>query len=297
MNVNDMIKLTVGVVVGVLMLSAILVPLIHTSTDTTKTYVNEGTYYSLADADDTDTHTIVISTDNLPAVSVDGTLVTAQFDEYTLVFGQHSILRFTATTGRLILGGSLSEGTSLQWATLRAANSEDDATIVLTGTTMTVTVGETVTTIEDNWAYIDPAGDFSYCISPCVLADSPIYGGGATYTPFTSVTVICFTGTSEGLTNYGVYRSSPTVTIDDVVINTSEVDGDLIKIDSIVFNCTQSETSKTATYTYFLAPKEITYDNPDYVGSDIATIMSVIPMLVTVGIIVGIVGVAFSRRE
>lgn len=297
METKNVLGGIVSLTVVVICVAVIMMPVLGEYTTATKTYVNEGTYFSLADADDAETHTIVISSDDLPAVTVDGTSVTSEFEDYTVVFGKHSILRLIATTGRLTLGGTVGEGTSGQWAVLRAGEATDDATIALTGTTLTVTVGETVTTIEDNWAYMDPEGDYSYCTTPCVLADSPIYGGGVTYTPFSSATVICFTGTSEELTSYGVYRGSPAVTLDSYTVNTSEVDGDLMRIDSIVFNCTQSETSKTATYTYFLAPKEITYDDPDYLGSGNSALILAIPVIVIASLVVAAVGTFITGRR
>ena len=295
---NKLITICITLFVGIILAGAVLVPVLNDTTGATKTYINEGTYYALADPDDDTSYVITVkSVDDVAVIDLDGEAITSTITGgYTVVFGQHSIIRYFPENGRVILGGTVGAGTSSQFTDLRSADSSETLTLTITGDTLVTVNGETTKTISDNWAFINPAGDYSYCYNPCVTASDRIIGGGVTYSPFSSATVICFDGTIEGI-DAGVYRSSPTVTLNDTVINTSNVATNLFRIDSIVFNCTQSDADKTATYTYFLAPKEVVYDNPNYVGSASAAILGAIPILVIVSLILAAVGVIYVNRN
>lgn len=291
-----MIELTVGIVVGLVVFSAILMPTVNNVTEQTRTYTNEGVSFALADPEDTEIHTIIVTADGLTSdgVTIDATSYLP--GDYTILFGQHSILRYSPATGRVVFGGSNGESTSSIFTDVRTANSSETLTLTLNGTQLTATNGDTTRIVDDNWAYVSNVGTYSYSVNPCVTDSDRIIGGGVTYSPFSSATVICFDGTIEDIDAI-IARASPAATLNDVRVSTSGVATNLVKIDAIYFDATQNENDVTATYTYFLAPKEIVYNNPDYVGGDLDGLFEVIPILIIAGLIIGIVGVALSRRE
>lgn len=289
------IMASITAVIVIVVLAGVLIPTLNDSTSSTLTYTNKGVLFALADAEDADTHTIVVDSTGLTS---DGDTIDASpylSGDYTIVFGEHSIIRYSPSTGRVDLGGTVAEGTTQQFTTIRSASSEETLTLTITGETMVTVNGETTKTIEDNWAYVSNDGTYSYCVNPCVTPTDRIIGGGVTYSPFSGATVICFDGTIEGITA-GIYRSSPTATLTDTEVVTSNVTTNLYKIDAIKFTATQSDTERVATYTYFLAPAEVTYENPAYVGSSGSAILAAIPALVIVALILGVVALVLRSR-
>lgn len=292
---NDYLKVLIGVIVAGLLVMVMAVPIVSSMTETTRIYHNEGVPFALATNEDLVSHEIVIDNTGLTSdgITIDATAYLP--GDYTIVFGEHSIFRYTPANGRVVFGGTVFEGSSGQFTDIRTANSEETLTITIVGDTLTTVNGETTYTVEDTWAYVSDKGTYRYCVNPCVTADSRIIGGGVTYSPFSSATVICFDGTVENI-DAGIYRASPAATLNNVVVNTSVVATNLLKIDSIVFNATQSDTDKTATYTYFLAPYEIVYENPAYVGGILSLIYDLLPLLAGIGVLTVAVVYFINRR-
>lgn len=296
METKNLLTLTITLVVGIILAGSLLMPVLNTYDEPTRTYLNEGVPYALIDSEDTTEHIIVIDADG---VTCDGEIIDASTyltGDYTLVFGEHSILRYSPSNGRVVFGGSSGPDTSSAFTDFRTASSEETLTITIVGDELTTVNGETTYTITDNWAYICTEGAYRYCVNPCVTATDRIIGGGVTYSPFSSATVICFDGTIEEITAK-VARANPAATIDEVRVSTSPVSGNLVKIDAIYFDCTQSDTDKTATYTYFLAPEKITYNNPEYIGDSYAAILGALPILVIVALVMMAAGALYLKRE
>lgn len=293
---NKIIIGIVTVVISIIVLAGVLIPTLNNSTDKTLTYYNEGVAYMIADPDSIDNHVIVVDADGITS---DGETIDASpylTGDYTIVFGEHSILRYSPANGRVSFGGTLGQGTAGVWTEKRTGDSEETLTITITGDTMVMVNGETETTVTDNWAFVSTAGEYRYLVNPCVTSTDRIIGGGVTYSPFSSATVICFDGTIEAI-NAGIYRSSPAATLNSYEVQTSVIKGDLVKIDAIKFNATQNSNDVTATYTYFLAPHEITYNNPAYIGDDYAGIIGVIPLLVVVAVLLAAISLFIIRRS
>ena len=296
METKGIITMAVTVTVALIVLGVVLIPVLDDTTPSTKTYNNVGIPFALADAEDTDTHIIVVDS---TGVTSDGETIDSSpylgTNDYTLVFGEHSILRYAPITGRVVLGGTVSDGSAQQFTDLRSASSSETLTLTIVGDTLTSVNGETTKTIEDNWAYVSASGDYRYLTNPCVTASDRVIGGGVTYSPFSSATVICFDGTIDGITA-GIYRSTPTATLNSVDVVTSSITTNLVKIDAIKFNCTQNGNDVTATYTYFLAPAEITYENPYYVGDQSAALLAAVPVLIIIAILLGVAAVVLRNR-
>ena len=283
------------VAIGIMVFAALLVPVVNDGVSTEKTYYNEGVPFALANDQDTAEHTIIIDSTGLTSdgVTMDATDILP--GSYTIVFGEHSIFRYDPTDGRVSRGGTVAEGTAAQWGTLRNSNSDEVLTITIVGDLLTWVNGEYNGTFEDQWAYISNVGTYRYLLNPCVTSTDRIIGGGVTYSPFDSATVICFDGTIDNITG-GIYRAAPAAVLNDIRVSTSEITTNLVKIDAIYFDATQGDVNKTATYTYFLAPHAISYENPDYVGDNTADVLGVLPLILICALIMGVVGYAVYQR-
>lgn len=301
MNANDLVKLIVGVAVGALMLSAILVPVTSDSTTATYEKINEGTPYAEYDGE---SHTIIVSLEsNTLGITTDGEpceIPVGYNSSATIVYGNAGYVR-------LAVG-------STGYGNVRVYVSETGNSLTPTaGSPVTITIESDSVTIAKNTttytasfvplAYIASSGDYVLTTSPYVTEDSVIYiGGTTTYSNNRYISFVGYGDTNDltATTAFSAPSSDSTVTIEGVTtsVNTSPVIADIIQIDTVVFTANLSdESTLNGTFSYFLAPKTVQCANPNYAGDDIASILGVIPILVTVGLILGVVGVAFSRRE
>ena len=283
-----MIQLTIGVLVAVIVTAAVLVPVMSDATDETKTAVNDGLRYALASDEDEATHTVRLDyVDGETVITSDGEVVDSELSSYTLIYSASNPIRWNGARISALTSSDL-------WV---PSDDGDYYVFTITGTAVTGT-GVAGTTLRNYSgtvvAFPSADGDFSLTANPKVVSDSRVIGAGVTYSPFSTATTLYFDGTIDDLS---VSCLRPTSTVfQSVTVNTSDVVGNLVKIDSVVLTLTESDVDKVATYTYFLAPYEVVYDNPNYVGS-VSLILAVIPMLVVTAIVVGVAYTALRRND
>lgn len=288
MDAQKFATLIAAVVLAAIMLSSMLIPIVSSSTSTEATITNEGAKYSLYETGDT--HTITFTSDSIITDGVAQPLPdTSLYGSATIVYGT-GIFRYHSD-GNVRFWGVLASGD-----VNRSLGSAVNVTIAIdeTGTATATSTDESVTPRNFSGVimYANPAGDYALSYNPYVVEDSTIYGCGNTIIEDTTYTM-AWTGTTEGITVSWVYP--PEQEIGTIAVNTTDVQTNLLKIDSIEIPI--ESAGGGATYTYFFAPKEITYENPDYAGESESTLLGVIPILVTVGIILGVIGMLFLRRE
>lgn len=154
-------------------------------------------------------------------------------------------------------------------------------------------------------AYVTSDGDYVYAHNPTVTDDSEIIIGGITNGLETtgSATVdigYCASGTAGEFGTSSitavldpVSSGSATYQSTEVTVNTTDIDDEAYRIDSILFVSSWSDDStSTATYTYFLAPATVTVESGGGggVGTIMSTLLSVIPLVTVLGIIVATIG-------
>lgn len=316
-NSNQFITMTVGIIVAVIVASVVLIPIVNGMTEPTKTYYNGGMPYASPDTED---HTILVTDDSITVDGdpVDTSLFPGNFANYTLVFsesGEFVRLDYSANEIRVVLSAVL--------PTQYPLNSDETVTIAISGSTATISSSDTTKptkTISDVLYYISTEGDYVLALNPHVSDESVLYGAGQTNFNVTQGTVASYTftyaawsGTLDDLSGTVIYVSTisgaeityttANSSISSVVATTTQADGsDLLRVDSVAVNYalvgSDSETyTPTATYTYFLAPAEVVYDNPNYVGGMTATILAVIPIFIILAILMGVVGMFLYRKE
>lgn len=302
---NKLIGAVVAIATAVILIGSVLVTTLDRYDDETRTYTNDGMPYAAADSDD---HTIVITADTITVdeEELDLTLFPEGFTQYTLVFtsdGDFIRIDYDADATRIV-------SSSL---TTFLLNSGETVTIAISGTDATITSSDTTVSSAsmDNVAYyISSEGDYVMSLNPCVTSESAIIGAGQTNfgtsagLPAYTFTYASWSGTVESVTAAIVYLASSATysaySIASTEVNTTAVEGNLVRIDSVLLNysLTSSDVdySVTATYTYFLAPATVAYDNPEYVGSTYAGLIAVIPIMVIVGLVAA-TAVFITRRD
>lgn len=288
---NNVLGLILALVVGVIMVGSLVAPTITALTDETRTYTNEGMPFAEVDGD---THTIVVTSSG---ISVDGesldlSLLPGSFTSYTLVYGENSMIRYTTNDVYI-------QATVMGQNPVRFNYTEGDVTISVTGAavTVTTTADSTTASLSDAEYYISTSGDYVMSLNPCVTAESEIIGAGYTSfsTPNTMVAA-AWSGTIENISATVLRATNGNAVVSDTTVNTSAVDGDLVRIDSVLIDYVVTyqnvDYECTSTYTYFLAPASVTYDNPDYIGSGAAGLLvAVIVMTLIALVLVAVRGI------
>ena len=306
MDSKHILGLLVAIVIGVIMVGSLLAPTIDTYSDKELTVENTGMPYTEAGGD----HTIILTTDGITydGEAVDMTQFPGSFNTYTLVYGQESFVRWGITNAL-----TASDADGLRTFNITAGNT---ITIVLTETTVTVTTTASSQsfTADDVLYHISPTGgDYVLALNPYVSDDDEVYAAGDTYFTGTGRPApirlwIVWTGELEEITvNANGFNGSgyTAVAITDTTVNIDNVKSNLYRYDSVVFNYTATATVEdvstdyplTSTYTYFLAPAEVSYDNPAYLGSEYEGLLGAIVVIAIAGLLLLIVGAVVRRRN
>lgn len=304
-----MLEMVVGVAVGVLILAAALFPVIDEATTTERTFENVGYYHmdKIASSDE-GTYTIVWSSSDANILTINGTDM--DVSTFGLPTGYASLTIFASETDIIRIGGNV-DGTSLNWVQIRGdtyhysgASTSFNATI--TEGTLTAVMDGTTRTVTYTDAYIiDDKNTGNYVMKKAttpayMLEDSEYYGLGVT-----NVTggyyVLKVTGTVEDA-DVSVIAVDPDTfedpAISDIAVTATAVNGyvDLYSFDKVTFTATGNAQTNDVTYSYVIVPASVTAELAVHATQDEIELLETIPVLITVGLIMGIVGVIAARR-
>lgn len=296
-----------GVVIGVLLLTTLAMPVISDATTTERTFTNEG-YFRAAETSD---ETVIewnpsvdpfILTINGDAYSLDSM---KQFGNYSIAFSDDFILRY-------YYNGASSQNLQI-WNSAYAVGANNTiaykaiVTINENEVTWATDAGSSPTTVTHSGSYfvMDSEGDYimKYSNKDAYVNPSStiVYAGGISNVGSgTAFTSIYFEGTVDDLTVTPM-RNNTTVT--DIESTTVDVDGylDLAQLSKVTFTTTATitdvEYTVDQTYTYFLVPYQVTAELVEHLDSSTIQLLSIIPLLITVGIIMAVVGLFVMRRE
>lgn len=273
---KNLAKLVMILTVCIVIIGGTLAPYVDNVSAETKTYTNEGMPYA---AVDDDTHTIVV-TDS--SIEVDGEEIDQSlFPDYTSL----SIVYADAGFIRLITN-SVVVNVTFSGSTKSFSYSGYTVTITIVGdaATITTTEGSSTATVSDVNYYVATAGDYVLSENPYVNGESVIYGAGSTSfsTPNTVIYTV-WSGTIEEISAEVLRTTNGSSVVSSTEVNTTNDTSNLYRVDSVLVNYTATysgtDYSTTSTYTYFLAPAEVVYDNPDYLGSTNAVILLAIVVI------------------
>ena len=311
MDINKMIGMVVGVMVGVLILSAALFPVIDSATTTERTFTNEG-YFFMEKIDEGTPMTVVWDYTKPTTLTVNG-------DDVPLPDKEHmSTIPFTIFCSETwLLRYAYNSTDGYYVGAYQNASSTAYTGTVTDSRSLTISVTDAgVTTVDNGTAHTwsNASGDF-YVISETgdyimkkmdkdayVLGDSPIFGYGRTYARNYNYLSELTGNVDDGIT--GGYYPENTITtagwtISDVTLNSTAQTAykDLYKVSSMTYEITgEGIIPYTATFSQYIVPASVTAELAVHASQDEIELLETIPILITVGLIMGIVGVVAARR-
>lgn len=310
MEPKKMIELTVGIVVGLVVFSAILMPVVNNATVTEKTFSNEG-YYNMEQLGEDASYKLFWDHAAPNQVTINDTdvipLNATPYQALTILGSNEFSMRFLnePTNPRIQLYGGNN------WSfTSASVNSAVDITAVLEDGTLTITTNAETPYSESHDVPTDLYGVYkggSFVMKKTndtayVLGDTSVIvlcgltiGNGLEATVYADGTV------NDGLT-YTLIRptqQADTAVFDNEVITASDVPGyiGLKALEKVQFSITLTGGTVESTYTYFLVPAKVTAELSQHLDGDEIQLIKTIPILIIAGLIVGIAAVVVSRRE
>lgn len=295
MKTTNLITLVITLTIGIILAGSLLMPVVDNSTATTKTILNTGSEFVSADSDDTDTHTIIISmdADSKLTITTDGeAVVLPDFSLYgaaSILYGENTFVRVSSAGVVNVYGRTNASTYGNQ--TIGTASAANPITISITGTTATISTY----TIPDVQVFIAAEGPYVLTKNPYVLEDSMVFIGAVNTISGTGIAFDIY-GPLDDLIGKGVWPNGRG--IGDITPTLSNPTTNLYKVDKIEAEATNDgNVFGTMTITYFVAPKEITYDNAEYIGDQYAGILGAIPVLIIAALVVAAAGALYLKRD
>lgn len=294
-----MIELTVGIVVGLVVFSAILMPVVNNATTTENTFDNTAYgYYQMKEFEVGDKweRTGTVWTLN------GETLTTDASDTVSIIVSNNEVVR---------QGGSVR-------GTLFGSNNLTAAEVITVDSVDKLLFNNGTTPYDYDSGYgATNNGNYilkTYTDKAYVHGDTNLWATGVTGqvgTDSRGNLIVHIEGTiNDGVTitvdkvNNGL---SSNIVVGEATINYEAVSGyeDLYLIDTITFTITADytvdETTTTittdATYSTFVIPKQVIAEKTVHADAETIAMLETIPILIIAGLIVGIAATVVSRRE
>lgn len=292
--------MVVGVVVGVLILSAALFPVIDSATTTERTFKNEGYYNLDKTAEDftfswdyTSPTEFVINNETVTYTNTNAMDVSIVLGEKFAVRLQPQNAKVTFYgLGTYITADSINTTltVTVESGTLTATN--EDTSKSVTSVTELYYISETgpyVMKKSDSIAYLNSGSE--------IVADSEIYASGQTFNGAKSI-FWHLEGTIDDMDYPDAFDNLLQISDETINGQYSNRYNDLFELSNITFTAynTYQELSYNVTASYFVVPAEVTAELTVHASQDEIDLLETIPILITVGLILGIVGAVFVRR-
>lgn len=307
MQVSNLMKIIVSAIIGVVVFAAILVPVTQEAVTTEKTFTNEGGFYPMQEISSTDegTYTLEWVKSDTTVLTING----VDFDAYesygeattTIICSESWLLRYYCTTQTY---GYLQFFDGTNWIGSATSKSVSVSATSGTATITHVAADDTETTRTASYTdlyVINPSATDDIMKkstdTPYVNGDSALYAMGITSISGSNSLVKIEGNIDDGVTVDVLGTTSETVT--NIVIDKEAVSGylDLYKITKITFDVEISDTTTACTYSYFIVPYEVTAELSAHPGTSEIALINIIPLLVLVGLVLGVVGAVLSRRD
>lgn len=316
MEMKTIITVVIAGMLGAIVFSSML-PVFAETTSATNTFTNEG-YYTMDRLTEDSSFTLTWDYTKPSIITVDGmdydlsNVGLTKWVSYTIFGSDNFVLRYRITDTDTIVQyyGPSSASIGFMYAS------------ILSSSNLSVTVDEGNATFSTtNTSYTEPSiididVDKAYCIntsnngdyvmkksneSVYVVEDSTIVvlAGITSTLPNTDVGIYA-TGTINDNLNASAFRGTNTydVTFNDFEYTTSNVNNyvGLVELSKVDFIATQNNTDYNVTYSYFIVPSEVTAEKVNHVEGPIKAIMDLLPILIGIGLVIGIAGVVLARR-
>lgn len=312
MDWKQITGLVVGVVIGALLLTTLVIPVIGEATTTEQTITNDGFYQmQKITAEDTEEYTLhwVRATDvfTLNDVVVDIGDHSQYTDELGVSVAMTDVSVSRYVTGLRVQSWISGVGGSIGYAATTVTLNFNQGTETITVDAGLETEASKTATYE--YAYfISNSGDYEMKAktkTAAVLADSEVYAVGVTYvnnstnpgTPILSV--LKMTGNASEVEFSAIYGLANTVTFNDVEIHKTENPNyvGVYDLEKVTATVTYDSADTSITYSYFIVPHQVTAELAQHLDNGSLALLQIVPLLITVGIIMAVIGLFVLRRE
>lgn len=219
----------------------------------------------------------------------------------SLAIGEESVLRLYSTGDLVVIGAS---GT----VSLGQVSEGNPVSVTVAGDVLRYTAaGGAAGTSAGMRAYIASDGEMAMSSNPYVVEDSDVILGGYAHDLATTTGDTVSVGyTYAGKVSDPVADAvlAPVSAGGNAAVSTeadpelSSVRTDLLRVDGILFTTEWSDGGESvATYSYFLAPYEVVYSNPEYIGGSNATLLGAVVVIAVVAILMMAVGAIRTGRD
>ena len=309
MDTNRFVAVLLGLFISVIMVGTVFVSTLSPYSQAEKTYENEGVPFALMDDNE---HTMVIeNVGGVPKYTVDGEIIEtnpiyAFNNQSTVIYGEDGYVRVwkVGNVDRIRMAVIESSGALAYPVNL---NNGDSLTITFDNTDIVYSTTDhpDITLPIKPTAYLSNTNDYTQMIKPVVNVDSIIYLAGIVepiHNDNAQFISVCGFGTiaEDDLTftilpsNVG---SGVTVDVSSYEITTIDKGNGLKQIDDIAITFTMSDdTTHIGHFTYFIAPTEVEYSNPIYVGATLGAIFDILGLVAGIGVLILAVGYYLYSR-
>lgn len=308
MQSDNLIKLTIGAVLGVMVMFYFAVPLLADSGSSETTFTNDEYFITMDKVNAEDTHTITWEKTNPNVIVVDDVEVTPDWNSITIFAEEDNLLRCTkATTGYYLNFVGATQPTGYgnindKSISVTIAN----GTITFNGVTSSDNTYTTSSTFTVGYL-INPnnTGAYSFVLKTpdakaYVLGDSEIYGIGFSNVGGVWQNIFTVSGTiADGIE---VNLVSTTLPNEPVISNEttvySSVAGykNLYQFEKETFTASYDGTDTPLTYSYVIVPSSVAAEKNVHLDDASQGMVNIIPIVLMAALLLGIVAYAVRAR-
>lgn len=307
MDIKKWVLMAVSVITAAVVFGACL-PVFADTTQTTDTFTNEG-YYHMTKYDTTQDVNISWDHDTPKKITVNGVEYNISFvfnQWYSLVVADNWYFRYADGNTTQYVQNSYG---GIDYVSASTSNGTD-ITLECTGGTATIKSynGDTVTntkTANYTELYVISGDTGSYVMKYSnndvyMAEDSEFIALGTTALGESARAVIRIDGSIEDGATVNIIASTPegaTVTDNTISVNTTDCNNyNGYMLSDITFKITSNGTDYNATYSYFIVPYEVTLERAIHPEGATLTLMGLLPVLIAMGLLLGVVGAVIVRK-
>lgn len=307
MEIKDLTAILVVAMVGCVLVAG-FIPVVGESVSATTTFKNDGLYRAVELTSESE-HTLVFDYTNPDILTIDDYAINMKslnspYASMSVAFSDDWFVRYVIDTGVILYKCGTSSASAIKGATVTSQISM----------TLTISAGVALFTYSDESTYtynvdgdgliISDKGSYSMKSASekaYVNKDSVVYGIGRTDralgTSGTSFNAMIMASVEDGVTPIAY---SPQYTWNDnrtvnAVENTRYTD--LYELSGFTFNLVDNDSIEHAlTYNQIFVPYEITSEKVIHADDNTASIVSMIPFILIMGVVLMFVGVVLVRR-
>ena len=311
MEIKTIVTVIIAGMLGAVVFAGLLPAFAETSS-ATDTFTNDEYYATMDKIDANSTHTITWAKDTSTKITVDGVDIFPDWSSITIVAEEDNLIRCSksSTPGsdeyylnfvgadRPVGAGSISDKS--------VTISISGGVITFTGVTSADATYTFTSTFTSGYV-INPnnEGQYQYVMKTpsakaYVLGDSEIYGIGYSVVGGAWQNIFVVSGTINNGLNVELVSTTletdPVISNETTVYNTVSGYVDLYQFEKETFNATYDETTTALTYSFVIVPSEVTAEKEIHPDGPTTALLNLLPVLIAIGLILGIAGAIFIKR-